>query len=73
MSHLDNCRTSQHSHINKHDIRDSVCRLRTSTPFKEIFSDHFKDLHKLKLLRNFDVNLKKSIGSDLISIDSLLT
>ena len=29
----------------------------TSTPFKEKYSDHFKDPHKLKLLRNFDVIL----------------
>ena len=30
---------------------------RTSASFKEKSSDHFKDLHKLKLLTNFDVNL----------------
>ena len=30
---------------------------RTSNSFKEKRSDHFKDLHKLKLLINFDVNL----------------
>ena len=29
---------------------------RTFTPFMEKSSDHFKDLHKLKLLTNFDVN-----------------
>ena len=30
---------------------------RTSTPLKEKSSDRFKDLHKLKLLTNFDVSL----------------
>ena len=30
---------------------------RTSTPIKEKSPDHFKDLHELKLLTNFDVNL----------------
>ena len=29
----------------------------TSTSFKEKSSDHFKDLQKLKLLTNVDVNL----------------
>ena len=29
---------------------------RTSTSFKEKFSAHFKDLHKVKPLTNFDVN-----------------
>ena len=28
---------------------------RTSTPFKEKSSDHFKD-HKMKLLTNFEIN-----------------
>ena len=35
---------------------------RTSTPFKEKFSDHFEDVYKLKLLKNFDVNLTSSAG-----------
>ena len=29
----------------------------TSTPFEEKSSDHFKDLHKMKLLTNFDISL----------------
>ena len=33
---------------------------RTSTPFNEKSSDHVKDLHELKLLTNFDVNLALS-------------
>ena len=35
---------------------------RTSTPFREKPSDHFKDLHQLKVLINFDVNLIISLG-----------
>ena len=35
---------------------------RTSTPFEEKSSGHFKDLHILKLLINFDVNLTSSPG-----------
>ena len=34
----------------------------TSNLFKEKFSDHFKDLHKLKILTNFDVNLTTFLG-----------
>ena len=34
----------------------------TSTLFKEESSDHFKDLHKMKLLANFEVNLTSSPG-----------
>ena len=30
---------------------------RSSTPFKEQFSVHFKDHRKLKLMTNFDVSL----------------
>ena len=30
---------------------------RTSIPFEEKSSDHFKGLHKMALLTNFDVNL----------------
>ena len=29
----------------------------TSIPFEEKFSHHFKDLHKMELLTNFDINL----------------
>ena len=36
--------------------------IETSSPFKGKFSDHFKDLHKLKLLRHFDVNLTSFLG-----------
>ena len=35
---------------------------RISTPFKEKSSDEFKDLYKLKLLTNFDVNLTSLLG-----------
>ena len=35
---------------------------RNSTPFKRKSSYHFKDIHKLKLLTNFDVNLTSSPG-----------
>ena len=38
---------------------------RISTPFEEKSSDHFKDLHKLKLLTNFDVDLISSPGRDI--------
>ena len=34
---------------------------RTSTPFEEKHSNHFKDLYKMELLTNFDVK------SDVIS------
>ena len=34
----------------------------TATPFKEKSSDHYKDLHKLKLLTNFNVNLTSFLG-----------
>ena len=36
--------------------------LRTSAQFKGKSSDHFKDLHKVKLLTNSDVNLTSSVG-----------
>ena len=29
----------------------------TSTPFEEKSSDHFKDLHKMELLTDFDISL----------------
>ena len=35
---------------------------KTSTSIKEKSSDHFKDLPKLKLLKDFDVNLTSSTG-----------
>ena len=35
---------------------------RASAPVMEKSSDHFNDLHKLKLLTNFDVNLMPSLG-----------
>ena len=34
----------------------------TSIPLMEKSSDHFKDLHKLKLLTNFDVDLTSFLG-----------
>ena len=33
----------------------------SSTPFEEKSSDHFKDLHKLELLTNFDIILTSSL------------
>ena len=44
--------------ITYHIMRD----FRASTPFKEKSSDHFKDLHRLKLLTNFEVSLTSSLG-----------
>ena len=41
-----------------HILRD----YRTSTPFKGKSFDHFKDLHKLRLLTNFDVYLTSFLG-----------
>ena len=35
---------------------------RTPTPFKERFSDHFKDLYELNLLTNFDVSHTSFLG-----------
>ena len=35
---------------------------RTSTPFQEKSSDYFKDLYKMELLTNFDVNLTSFLG-----------
>ena len=35
---------------------------RTTTHFKEKSSDHFKDIYKLKLLTNFDVNMTSFVG-----------
>ena len=40
------------------DVKYSILHdFRKSALFKEKLSDHFKDLHKLKLLTNLDVNL----------------
>ena len=38
---------------------------RTSSPFKKKSSDVLKDLHRLKLLTNFYVNLMSSAGEVL--------
>ena len=35
---------------------------RTSTPFKEKSSDKFEDLHKMELLRSFDINVTSFLG-----------
>ena len=32
------------------------------TPFEEKSSDHFKDLHKMELLTNFDISLTSFLG-----------
>ena len=34
----------------------------TSTTFEEKSSDHFKDLHKMELLTNFDISLTSFLG-----------
>ena len=34
----------------------------TSTPFEEKSSDHFKDLHRMELLKNFDISLTSFLG-----------
>ena len=34
----------------------------TSTPFEENSSNHFKDLHKIELLTNFDISLTSFLG-----------
>ena len=34
----------------------------TSTPFQEKSSDHFKGLHKMDLMTNFDVSLTSLLG-----------
>ena len=46
----------------KYRILHDFYRTSTCTPFKEKFPDHFKDLHKLKLLKNFDVNVTSFLG-----------
>ena len=34
----------------------------TLTPFEEKSSDHFKDLHKMELLTNFDISMTSFLG-----------
>ena len=34
----------------------------TSARFEEKSSDHFKDLHKMELLKNFDISLTSFLG-----------
>ena len=34
----------------------------TSTPFEEKSSYHFKDLHKMEFLTNFDISLTSFLG-----------
>ena len=41
-----------------HVVHDFI----TSTPFEEKSSDHFKDLHKMELLTNFDISLTSFLG-----------
>ena len=41
-----------------HVLHDLV----TSTPFEEKSSDHFKDLHKMEPLTNFDISLTSFLG-----------
>ena len=41
---------------------DILHDFRTFTPFQEKSSDHFKGLHKLKLLTDFYVNLTSFLG-----------
>ena len=50
--HLGHCQGLEFD-VKHHILHD----FRTSTLLKENSSDHFKDLHKLKLLTKFDVNL----------------
>ena len=37
----------------------------TSTPLKTKSSDHFENLHKMELLKNFDVNLTSFLGGGM--------
>ena len=41
-----------------HVLHDCI----TSDPFEEKSSDHFKDLHKMELLTNFDISLTSFLG-----------
>ena len=44
--------------IKYHVLHDFI----TCTPFEEKSSDHFKDIHKMELLTNFDINLTSFLG-----------
>ena len=44
-----------------HVLRDFI----TCTFFEEKSSDHFKDLHRMKLLTNFDISLTSFLGGDM--------
>ena len=44
--------------IKYHSLHDFI----TSTPFDEKSSDHFKDLHKMEFLTNFDISLTSFLG-----------
>ena len=37
----------------------------STTPFEENSSDHFKGLHKMELLTNFDISLTSFLGGAL--------
>ena len=39
---------------------------RASTSFQEKSSDYFKDLYKLKLLTNFEINLASSLTCNIL-------
>ena len=54
----------QEFHMKYHNLHD----FSTSTPFEEKSSDHFRDLHELKLLINFDVNLTSFLGGVKIPV-----
>ena len=45
---------------------------RTSAAFKEKSSDRFKDIHKLKLQTNFDVNMTSFLGSSKLCVIPLI-
>ena len=44
----------------------------TSAQSKRKFSDHFKNLHKLKFLTNFDVNLTSFLGGVINCVKRLI-
>ena len=44
--------------MRSHALHDFI----TSTPFEEKSSDHFKDVHKMELLTNFDISLTSFLG-----------
>ena len=45
------------------DMKNHILHVsRTSTAFKEKSSDHFKDIYRLKLQTNFDVNMTSFLG-----------